>query len=498
MTKFVKVDEWDASKHTKYIWLDGKTLVMPFDEIFGRKIDIGRFIIKKISFINRMNDYETSNGVMKGVCHYINYFINEYDDDGELVVAYLKLKYLTDRNVGEVTAEEFRSVLYSTLLSDRMIELINKMCEDNYYIDITPKKTKDFEQLEFNNEHAKIMMKISTAMKLMIAPMMHFINTNNLNKKELIYSFFFPLFKIFEKEDSDVYAKLWYTVQSRVQSSVKRDTKMWDQHEVYGSEPTEKAEKLLREDIITETMFRYTFNGSVVNLNTVIIRTQIGFIIRTKYDHNLVEVSSAKNAEGLSGIDKLEMNSYKIDESLMIMTELNTKQVIDQLCESIGMTIKDDEIDFYAKHMGIHKMQSEFVFYYFAKYLGYNDLRLLTKKNYIRLVIILRRTLDAEGFTYLPIIFSSNVIALSKRAIRNQKFASRIEASDVYKNLMKYKFPALKEIGKEDFILKQLSMFINSTFSIVDYDHPERLGEMFDIDIPDVLSGEILEYLNMI
>lgn len=489
--EFVRVDEWVEEEENKYLYCDGKLVIIPFDKIFKQDIGaIKTFVIKKDSYVKRLGD----------IVHYINYFITFYDKNHELLLLYLKLKYIIDNKETRIKSPTaFIKMIYSILFTKSMQRKISDMVEDNYYIDLTSQDGKKYaEQLEFTNEHAKIMMKISMSMKIMVPIIFHYINSYNLNKKVPLFNFYEPLFDLYS-EDVDIYNKLWITVQAKVKNNVSRNRPLWKQREILGIDPLTYADTLLKKNIISETMFKYRFNKNIISLNSVVIDNQLGFFIIEQYSHTLVELSGKKDSEGLSGLDKLEMNSYKIDESLVILSNINIKQTIKKISKSMNIDIPKEEIRYYRDHHKISKTQVQLVYYYYARYFGgYRDLNLLTRKQYLKLLVLLKRKLQFQGLIYLPQILTANVEKLNRRTIQNAKFLMKIENSAIYQDLVNEKFSTLEELKKSNLILNLLSTLINTTFTIVDYDHPDKLGEPLEIDNQDILSDEFLTFLNQI
>lgn len=495
---FVRVDDWEPKQDEIFVYPDGKLIVIPFEKIFKRDIKaINTFIIKKDSYVNRLG-----NDKDKGICHYINYFINFYDEEKELLLSYLKLKYIIDnKHIKIKSPNSFIKALYSILFTDTMKKKISDMVEDNYYIDLTSNSgVKYAEQLEFTNEHAKIMMKISMSMKIMVPVLFHYINTYNINigKEVSLFDFYENLFYMYS-DSVDIYNKLYVTVEAKVKNHVSKNKHSWSQREILGVDPLTYADSLLKDKIISETMFKYTFNKNIVSFNSVIIDNQLGFFNKERYDYTMVELTSKKDSDGLSGLDKLEMNTYKIDESLVILSDINIKHTIKKIKKSMKIKIPKEEINFYKQHYKISKFQVQLVFYYYAKYFGgYRDLNLITRKQFLQLLILLKRRLQFQGFVYLPQILTGNIEKFNKRTIQNAKFLNKIENSSIYQTLVNEKFSTLEELKKSNLILNLLSTIINTTFTIVDYDNPEKLGEPLEIGNPDILSDEFLNFLNQI
>ena len=149
--------------------------------------------------------------------------------------------------------------------------------------------------------------------------------------------------------------------------------------------------------------------------------------------------------------------------------------------------------------MNITTFQSQLVFYYFAKYFnGYRDLNMVNRTQYIKLLIILKKRLYFQEYVYLPEILTANIDGkLNSRTIRNDKFLTKIQTSDIYQSIMSNKYSILHDIGKDDLILKILSRMINTKFTVVNYDHPEQLGETIEVN-QDIISEEFLNFLNQL
>ena len=150
------------------------------------------------------------------------------------------------------------------------------------------------------------------------------------------------------------------------------------------------------------------------------------------------------------------------------------------------------------KFYRLNRFQVQLVNYFYAKYFGgYGDLNMLTKRQYIELLVILKKRLQFQGSVYLPQILTANTDRLNRRTIRNAKFLQKIENSSFYQTIVK-KFDAVNELGKDNLILNMLSTIINTEFRLVDYDLKDRLGEVIEIHNTDILSDEFLTFINQL
>ena len=492
MKKFIRVDDWEPSKNDTKVTYDGKLIVIPFDKIFDKtNVDtLNNFIIKKESYVKKLGE----------ITKYINYFIKYYDPDNELLLAYLKLKFLVDNKKNNISISTYIKLIYNILLSDSIVDKIIKLVEDNYYVDLTSDTgIKYNETLEFTKEHAKIMMQISMAMKLMVPVMFHYINTYGLIKnRKYIYRFYEGLFDLFG-EDIDIYNKLWISIYSKVNVNYIRNKTIWAQREIFGTDQLTHMNELLKDKIISETMFKYSFDKNIISFNYVVLEKQLRFFLIEPYQQNRIELSAKKDLNGLSGLDKLEMNATKMDESTIILSNINIKKTIKRIKKKMHIDIDKEELEFYRKNLKITKFQTQLVFYFYAKFFnGYRDLNLLNRTQYLKLLIMLKKRLQYQNFIYLPQILTANIESrLNSRTIRNDKFLTKIETSAIYQSIISDKYSTLSDINKSDLILNLLSTLINTTFTFVDYDRQDMLGKPIEVN-QDMVSDEFLNYLNQL
>lgn len=503
----INVDDWIPNPEDRLIDINGSMVVFPFDVIFNRDLvneNIVNFIIKKDSYVTVFRDSEVvkENGEVeyfRGGCHYLNYLMKFYDHQKEIPVVYFHMKYLIDdKTVKPMNIKAFRKLLYKKLFTPSVQKMIWQMVEDNWHIELhNDTKANYAEHLLFTEEHAKSLMAISLSMKLIIPIMMHYLNTNNIDSRANIYYMYKPLFKMFSN-GADIYNKLYITVITRVEKSVNKNPG-WGQQEILGREPYSKAQNLLRDHIISEAMVRYIFAKNPVIYNSVFLDKQIRYFLIVDYGKDLIDVDNTKGPEGLSGMDKLEMNSNKIDASIPILSRLNIDHTINKLMKQMKIKTIDAEVEYYREYHRIDKIQVQLVNYYYANIFGgYRDLSMLTRTQYLKLVVLLKRRLQAQGFVYLPQIITGNLTNLNLRVIQNKKFLNKIETSSVYRNLLETKFPALIELGKERLLIGILSSLINSDFTVCDYDSPQHYGEILEIANSDALSDEFLNYLSLL
>lgn len=486
------VDCW-KTRDIDIVQKNGKLVDVRFDKLFKSEniTYFNSFVIKKTSYVDNMDR----------IINYINYFLEFYDTDKEILMSYFKLKHMIDKKDTHIGFLEFRSAVYSILFSDNIQNKIKQFVDDNYHLNIDddPNSDKYSEQTRFNDQHTKILLRASMAIKIMVPVVFHYINSENLNMPTKLYQMYEKTLEMFTEDGIDMYNKLWIWIKIKTQSDFKSNQIMWEQRAVYGADPSISMSKLYQRNFMIDTLYKYQFVKNPIKLNNVVINSQLKFANKTKYKHNLVEVTSETGGgEGvLTRIDKMMMNSVKIDESIIVTSERNVKSTLEKLKNKVGNLISDEEYEFYYKNHQIDSLQMTLVNYYYAKlFNGFTDLNTLTRRQYITLMVIMKKQLLIRKNFFLPQIISGNIEGkTSNRLIQSNKFISKLEVDPLYQDLMENKFKAIKGTMYEKHMLSLLSSMLNTKIKYVDYNSSELTGEEINVDA-DVLSGEYLVFLN--
>jgi len=205
--KTSKINSWYPKNSSEvYVDKDGKLFICYFEKLLPQHAEnvvlYDRFIISKAS-------YEAQLDV---IVRYINFFINMYDKDMELMTAYLKLKFAIDKqkmyNANAVNG--FIDLIYDVMFTPTVVDKIRLMVEENYLDDIESDdgdkkkyiktEKKHLESLEFTNQHVKVLLAISFGIKIMSPVMFHYTRMNGVDIGKdtyTIYKFYERLFVIF-------------------------------------------------------------------------------------------------------------------------------------------------------------------------------------------------------------------------------------------------------------------------------------------------------------
>lgn len=515
---------WKPKASEMWIEKDEKIFLVHFDKIFDSKKlgQYNQFIIDKTSYSNQLDI----------ITKYANYFVNKYDPENDLALAYLKLKMELDKNKSfkEDNMEEFIATIYDLMFHERMVAKIDRLVEDNYLDDIDSndsngKYKKDssqyLESLEFTNEHVKILLKISFGMKLMCPLIFHWAYINVIKfeaDNDILWRFYKGLLPLFQG-NVNIFNKLFVYIKAKILDSKAHNSLIFEQREIMGKDHYHVIKEFIRKWILSENAVKYKFNENydvkqrkykenVIGFNKTIIKYQLIYFIKEQYKKTITEMTNAKNSEGLSGSDKMEMNLKKINEGFVVASEINVEQTLARIYESINLPVTDEEIDYHIEHQKLSPIQVWLVRNYLVSFFGsFPDTQLIGRRDFYKCILLIKKQLIAEegysidkphpGKCALAYILSGNLEnRLNNRLIRNVKYNSMVDENDDFQWLMNKRYRYMKEL-KPDEIKVVLSSFVNSSFTYVCFEDQELTGKEIEYD-DYLVSKELIQFIKQI
>lgn len=255
------IAKWNPKENDIVLESNGKLFMIDFAKIFDKpKYCIyNQFVIKKESYENQIDT----------ICKYVNFFIKFYDKHDELVNAYFKVKYALDKKkmFTKNNMEDYINFIYEVVFTPNIIRSIVDMVEDNYLDDIESgnaykQDVEHLESLEFTNKHIKILLRISSGMKIMSPLIFHYLSLNMIKLEkdsDILYYFYKPLFNIFQ-EDVDIYTKLFVYVKSKVSDSKRHNEPIFEQRDILGIDVYDVINMFIRRVLISENIVKYKFS----------------------------------------------------------------------------------------------------------------------------------------------------------------------------------------------------------------------------------------------
>ena len=196
------------------------------------------------------------------------------------------------------------------------------------------------------------------------------------------------------------------------------------------------------------------------------------------------------------------MNLSKIDEGITIMSDINIPMTIQYLKRRFDIKITDDEIDFYIEHHIPSELQIQLVRSYFAKYFGsYRDLVLCTRRDYITLMLLLKKKLiielgydtETEDYDKEKLIKCVDVVMHIREFLQNSQLGKELgDFTDTPECLMTL-MANEGFIGNIDDIKEAIEMdrYFDEYGNIIYTDINMR-----PIALPYIISGNISDHIN--
>ena len=443
-------------------------------------------------------------------CHYLNYFEKFYDIDKEYLSVLCYLKYLIDNNgiiedpnrPGEIKQlpmdiDSFMNLLRVYILSPKLVFKTGQMAHENYSLDLNYKNSNN-PSLQYNDNHACLLMQCSILMNMMIPLLTHYFYMYKITMKidDFLLNAFDTIFSLFP--EIDLYNKLYETSSTNIGKNVQANAIIWNKQDIRGRNDTTHAISSVN-NIILNIMPKYIFKANIISMNYSSIMKNTGFqITDIGFEYSFIPLSSSKrDDDDISEFDKYESNLIKQDESKFIASRVNCSQTMRDIESRFG-PFTQEELDYYMSHYDsenwMNNLQKQLIFLLFYKYFGDSEsIKGINKEDYFRLMIASKKILLNNNMIMLPYIISSKIEKSVGRKILNKKEFLKLERSENYPKIIeKYKLEKTIKI-----ILGYIASIISSEFRIIDANNPKLDGKMINI-VPDIVIEEMLMFALMI
>lgn len=493
---------WISTEEQEYFVYEKEVVRAKYEEVLG--LDTGTilstFLIIKNHFKDRMSD----------VIHHINYFLNFYDTEEELFLSILSVKYIIDQNTN-LSQKAFKKLVMDRIITDTLVDNVKRMAKDLYTLNIDTDKEGKFKSTpKINNNQARQIVALSFCFRLTLPLLVHYSNTNStfVNKKDYIKAFdsiYMDIIRKFENDDVAVFYALAKYVKYQVDRTYNADRRIWAQKkQLYGHTKEIYLEEVLHEVIIVKSIHKLNYTRSCVSFIHGVI---FGYNINYRHENYKFkpyeiggEESSSDSDDYFSHIESLEMSIYRLDESNMMINDVNNKKVLNQIHEKFNIVIDEDELDFYKTNCKLNAVSQFLLHSFYSRYFDSSySLYTLNKHDTFVLLLYMKKFLELKGMVILPQICTARVHGKFKEnSIKNAKFLEKIISSSVYDNIISNKFKYIRELSiKEDPIIKKLSTIINSAFIFVDYNEEINGIDYIDVNV-DIITDEFLLFLSII
>ena len=501
------VMEWKPeSEEDIYYTFDGENIIANYNSKVGRLEEVSTLPIYYI----KKNHYKVR---MPEIAHYLNFFTRFYDLDRDTFFSMMALKYAIDINL-QMTQKEFADRVLKQIVSKQFIAKCKLMACEEYKLNINADTSGRFNNTpKITNAQALQIVAISFCFKLLTPLILHFVNTNSnydpSNKTGYLKCFTIihhKIIKKFEYKDTPVYNALCRFVVFRAERLFRHNLVAFGQKQMLRGDTLEMyIEQLIREVICVKTLYKLDYRKSCVAFIDGIIHQYNSNYLKENYTCKPYEIDSDETSkdsdDSHSHAEALEMSMYKRDESAAMIADVNSRLIVDQLksdYKALGIT--DDEFNFYYGHYQPNDV-NRYLFenFYAGKFKDPYAVCNINRRDMVYLLVCLKKILHLNGLHILAQLSTAAVYSKPKvNTIKNAQFIEELTSSPIYKEIIKTKYAALSELSlKDDPILSNLSMFINSVYTLIDYD-PKINGYQLEHVDHYAMAHEFETFLAMI
>jgi len=480
---------------------DGKFVIIEFDKIFNEDgiSHMNDFSLKKRSY------YTINNLITDSIKRVFN-TCNE-----KIILPYLQIAYKVKNLENEYTKEEMINDIVTVINNKTVKNFVSEYINGNYVEELDEqteetKKTKKINQeLQFTDEHVKILLKAAESIRLSIPLITEFCERRKHEVNDTLYDVFEAIIKLYQGK-IEMMNKIHRFVYSRVVSTQYSDKTIWNLLTNKSKDVNVITMEFLK-DIVIGILPKTISDRNIINLFHVVIKRKITFEFSKNYKITFKPVNlNQVDREGLTMFDKWEANMSKRDESKIIINQLSIQYQIENIQNEFKIRISQDEFEYYKKHIHINKFQTNLLFLFFAKYMGsYSNLYNCNRDEYIYLVILLYKWLKMNDYSCL----AEYIIALPDRlnekrmTTKNSKLFERITESRTYKDLIRNKYSYISQnIIQSKLIIKLVGNISVSKYNYLipfeEYNPTEEYEPEEIICRVDDLADEILSFIKLI
>lgn len=505
-----------------------KTMIVKFDK------ELDHINNENIAALNEWKVTKLSySSYLPRMCEELNFFETMYDQEGELIAALFRIKYLIDVDNISYTMKNFdafKDLVYKTIFTPSIKNKIAQMVDENYVDDIEAENVKNMENpdmlsimqrkkksLEFLNIHVKAMLQISFGIKILSFIINHFAVMRSINIQkniDIFARFYIDMFHVFEW-DFDIYNKIYSYVESKVNSSYSFNRSIFEQQEIEGKDKSIIINQLMTRNILIDNLIKFqlpqTWNSAkgqpnerVLSFLCSIVNTHISIFVMQVFRRNLIEVSTIVDSDGNSKNDRYRASKMKINEEYVITCSKDMRELVDDLYSKYADEISMEEIDYYRHNLRPSRLQQLMIEIYFFNYTSSSsEFALLRNIDWYKLLLIMRKqimkrfnvTKDTLIDSSLTLILTANIEETpvgEKMYIKDMKY---LKDDPTYNDLITRFYSTINDINDEA-IKKFLITFANSKYRFVLYEDKDLLGQEISLNKRELID-QLLNFLIM-
>lgn len=459
--------------------------------------------ISKQSFVNNINLS----------IRYINYFIEYFDDDDELMTAYFNTMFMLHNRDLQLTVEDFVNHIVVWFATDSMLEKVIRMVEYNTDTSLIKSTDRVYdESIQLTVEHLKAIMGVSCFHRFVIPVVSHFYTLHGKGNSEIsdkdlyfqIFASFIPLFDEFY--GIHLYSKIYHTATTRITKTENQENVMWNRRGRFGVTLTSYTHDLMRE-YINEISQKTMFNQSAIVFIHVCFDSAIKNELRRgdKYEMSDMTMEPSDSVNGnISRFDRWQMSATGNSEKERLEAYVSIKDMINRLGREYQLDFAHmernqklmEEYNYYMANVKrpFHDTQMYIMHLYFASRLNSaEEIRQMEVEDMIKLIMIMKRDLRDRNYSYLPFFISGELIPTATKKITKKSLEKMMTSHPSYQDWIDM-YPDTQSLMNLDKVLQELHTLIATPIRVVDYQYTElRKGVMRPTDV--VVTDEFIRLL---
>ena len=516
------IDEWVPAPGDRLFTHIRGAIIVPIHRMFGMRDDdpantmIDYFYVTAKRCYNsdtKMKDGKLSIGFRDHCTGYINFLEKFYDTEHILLNIYAQVKYMSDCQTRIYTLNAFIRDMCKLLINPKasyeasyLNMCIDRLVCDQFKLDLNYKNQKS-PVLEYTNQHAKIMLKISFMQNIIIPMVCHFIMKKKIpadQVKAVLLQVFDPLFEISkETYGVDILSKLYETTISNVQKSVSSNIVLWEIQSIRSRNPSVQTRESV-ESLAVQILPKYSFSNNIIHFNFNAVNRDLRFkVLDISYEYSFTTLSSSvRDEDNNSECDKFEAHAAKLNEALLVQASATCRDNCKRIEQRYG-PFPTPMLKFYQERLTIDgefrisTLQRTLINYLMLGNACGGDtqtIKLVNIREYIIMMLAAKRILTAHRFMQLPYIIGGKVVRVVSRKSINKKEIQKIESSPYFDLIhKKYNNPKIEH----DVILNLLAQILSSEYETISYENRELDGKPFKL-IPDLVAEELLRYIMLL
>jgi len=424
----------------------------------------------------------------------------------KIIIPYVSILYKIKDTKNKYTEDEFISDIVNKIHNPDVVSYVKKWVNENYTETMDEKtnetkKTKKINtELQFTDQHNKILIAISEAIRISCPLVTEYINVYDKPVDETLYRIFSSIVQQYQ-ENVDMLNKIHRFTYSRVVSTQYSDKTIWNLLR-NKSKNIDIITQEFVQDIIIGILPKSDEKKNIINLFHVVIKRKLQFEFSKNYKITFKPLNlNQVDSEGLTQNDKFDINISKKNEAISIINRLSVSSLIPKLKEKYNVKFSKQEFIYYRDNIKIHDFQRNVIFNFFAKDIGsFNNIYSASRKDYIKLLIICYKYLKRRNIDLLAKYLIADGEKLQEKRIssRNSKIVDTIETTKIYKDLLNNKYKNIENLINENkVIIKTIgNLSVSKFIELPDYEESKEIKKDGNENINHEICFDLTKMIN--